>query len=341
MTAFDIYQELQGALDGNIKLDEPMRRHTSWRIGGPAALYIECESLGDINLVIATVKAANLPWAVIGKGSNLLVADEGFDGAVLVLGSQFKRYSFPETDAGEGKANDDTDDTPASNAAANPTHQATSSLVCAGAGVALQNLVQEAFKRGLSGFEFAVGIPGTLGGALFMNAGSADTWIGSIVDTVTVLAPGVGLAQYRASDLKWAYRSAGIPASDIIVEATLRTAPGHTGQIRARMEGILARRKRVQPLSLPSAGSVFRNPSEGPTAGQLIDLCGFKGYQVGGAQVSEKHANFIVNAGNATARDVLDIIMHVRQRVKEDYGQQLQPEVRFLGFAAEEAAPQE
>jgi UDP-N-acetylmuramate dehydrogenase len=308
MSAFDAYVALEGLLDGSAYCDEPMLRHTTFRIGGPAALYVECASVSDINHTLEVAERFGMPWVVVGKGSNLLVADEGFNGIVLTLGQEFKRFSFPEEGAG---------------------------ILVAGGGVILQNLVQETFKRGLTGLEFAVGIPGTLGGALFMNAGTADTWIGNIVDTLTILRPHQGLMRLTAADLPWNYRSAGLKPGDIVVEAGLRVQPGHAGQIRARMEGALKRRKRSQPLSMPSAGSVFRNPYDTQaSAGQLIDSLDLKGYHIGGAQVSEVHANFIVNTGNATAADVVALIMEVRKRVEDHYGTQLQPEIRFIGFAS-------
>ncbi|MCL2530063.1 MAG: UDP-N-acetylmuramate dehydrogenase, partial [Coriobacteriia bacterium] len=182
-----------------------------------------------------------------------------------------------------------------------------------------------------SGFEFAVGIPGTLGGALAMNAGSATEGIGSIVNKLTVYRPMVGLMRIQGNELPWEYRSSGIPEGDIIVEAELRAKPGNIMQIQAKMEAALNLRKAAQPLTVPSAGSVFRNPP-GASAGKMIDDLGLKGLSVGGAEVSKKHANFIVNNGSATAADVLAIIMEVRRRVKVEYGTELQTEIRFIGF---------
>jgi UDP-N-acetylmuramate dehydrogenase len=148
---------------------------------------------------------------------------------------------------------------------------------------------------------------------------------------VTVLRPGSGLVRYKAHELPWSYRHSGLPLGEIVVECGLRVQPGHVGQIRARMEAAHKRRKKSQPLAFPSAGSVFRNPPDA-SAGQMIDALGLKGYTVGGAQISDLHANFIVNTGNATAADVLAIIMEVRKQVKEEYGTELQPEIRFIGF---------
>jgi UDP-N-acetylmuramate dehydrogenase len=307
MAGFDAYCDLEGTVRGTVLYDEPMARHTSYRLGGPAALYIECASIADINRCFEVFQNHGLPWCVMGKGSNLLVSDEGFDGAIITLGREFKRFSFPDESEGE-------------------------SLLVAGAGVILSNLVQDAFKSGYAGLEFFVGIPGTFGGALFMNAGSATEWIGSLVESITVLRPEQGLVRYEAHELPWTYRRSGIPVGEIIVEGDLRVKKGHLGQIRAKMEASLRRRRKNQPLTIPNAGSVFRNPPDA-SAGQIIENLGLKGYAVGGASVSELHANFIVNNGTATAADVIAIIMHIRERVREEYGYELQPEIRFIGFS--------
>ena len=306
MTSFNAYCELKGTLEGSIYCEEPMARHTTFLIGGPVDLFIECASIRDINISLSILAQHELPWAIAGKGSNLLVSDEGFRGAVLTLGAEFKGFSLPDTAENQ-------------------------SSIIAGGGVMLASLVQEAFKNGFSGFEFAVGIPGTLGGALFMNAGGAEECVGNIVEAITVLRPGEGLVRYQGSDVPWRYRSSGLAAGEIIVESELRVAQGNTGHIRARMEASLNRRKKSQPLTKPNAGSIFRNP-EGDSAGRMIEALGLKGFSIGGAQISEQHANFIVNTGTATAMDVLAIIKHVRRCVKEEYGTELQPEIRFIGF---------
>lgn len=301
-SAFDIYCELDGTLDGFVECDERMSRHTTYRIGGPAALFVECATVSDLSRTFQVLNSHQMPWAVIGKGSNLLVADKGCQCAIITLGSEFKKYSFGDD-----------------------------GLLVSGAGVLLSRLVQEAFRNGSTGLEFAVGIPGTLGGALFMNAGMRDDWIGSRVESVTVFRPGTGLERYSGGDFNWQYRSSGIPRGSVIVEAQLRVKPGDMSQIRSRMEGNLARRKKKQPLSQPSAGSVFRNP-EGDSAGRLIEEAGLKGVTEGGAQISTQHANFIVNTGDAKAADVMSLIILARRRVREAHGIELEPEIQFLGF---------
>jgi len=321
---FEAYCELEGSISGRLAMNEPMARHTSFRIGGPAGLYIECASLSDLKTALHVIRRYDLSWVVVGKGTNLLVADRGFEGAVLTLGKEFKTFSFPSID--DEAADEYCRERLNSENAANP-----SELVVAGAGVLLGNLVQNAFKNGYSGLEFAVGIPGTLGGAVYMNAGSADEWISQIISSVLILKSDGSLVRYAAYDLPWAYRSSGIERGDIVLEAELIVQRGNTGHIRARMEGIMKRRQRSQPLSKPNAGSVFKNP-DGASAGQLIDALGMKGLSHGGASISDVHANFIVNDGSASAEDVIFLIQEARKKVREIYGFELQTEIRFIGF---------
>lgn len=195
----------------------------------------------------------------------------------------------------------------------------------------LAALVQDAFKAGLEGLAFAVGIPGTFGGALAMNAGANKGWIGDVTQSVTVFVPGEGLRRLRGVEIPWAYRASGLDRLGIIVEAELRVSAGDPQRIRAEMERYFKARKDNQPLSQPNAGSVFRNPAEGPSAGSLIEASGMKGRRVGGAVVSEKHANFIVNSGDAKAADVVMLMRDVAEAVRRDHGIELRPEIRFLG----------
>jgi UDP-N-acetylmuramate dehydrogenase len=283
-----------------VRRDEPLRAHTTYRIGGPASIFATCDSTAGLAAVIEICEQEQIEWTVLGKGSNVLAADSGYDGAVLVLGSEFRQRSIDEPH------------------------------IRAGAGTILAVLVQEAFARGMTGLEFAVGVPGTLGGALAMNAGSRDAWIGSIVESVTLLVPGTGLVALGGSEIRWEYRRTSLPRDGVIVEASLRLEAGDTEQIRRVMEANLRRRRRSQPLGMPSAGSVFVNP-EGDSAGRLIEELGLKGFTIGGACVSDVHANFIVNVGDATAHDVVALIGHLRASVEDEYGIELRPEVRFLG----------
>lgn len=300
MPVAEAYGRLRASLTGPVRRDESMARHTTYRIGGPTALHIECATVADIAAATSILAEEGVDWRVLGKGSNVLVSDDGYDGAVIALGRDFKRHCL------EGDR------------------------LRTGAGVILAAVVRDAFSEGRTGLEFAVGIPGTVGGALAMNAGSREEWIGSIVESVTLFVPGEGLVGVRGPEIAWGYRTSGLTARDIIVEAALRVVEGDAVHIRRTMEASLRRRKRTQPLSMPSAGSVFVNPA-GDAAGRLIESAGLKGARVGGAQVSDVHANFIVNTGGATARDVVALVRLIRETVKEAHGIELTPEVRFLG----------
>jgi UDP-N-acetylmuramate dehydrogenase len=293
-------RRLAEALPGDVRLDEPMSRHTTYRIGGPADVFVMVETLAGLASALDILAEEEVPHTVVGKGSNLLVADAGYRGAVLVLGREFRRHSFD-----------------------GPWLQA-------GAGCILATVVQDAYRRGLAGLVFAVGVPGTVGGALAMNAGGKDAWIGAVVDSVTLFVPGQGLARLRGSEVAWGYRSSGLARRGIIVESALKLAEGDADMIRRDMERTFATRKSSQPIAARSAGSVFVNP-EGDSAGRLIEAAGLKGARLGGARVSKVHANFIVNDGVASAKDVAGLIRKVQMTVKDLNGIELRPEVRFLG----------
>lgn len=293
-------ERLRRALTGEVRVAEPMSRHTTFRIGGPADLYVTCDTLADLAETVRGCAEADVPWTVAGKGSNLLVADDGYRGAVVVLGKEFKRHSV------EGNG------------------------IKAGAACILAYVVRDAFSRGLGGLEFAVGIPGTVGGALAMNAGSRDAWMGSIVESVTLYVPETGLQRLRGTDIAWGYRQSGLSSRGVVVETVVRLEEADRDRIQRDMEASLSRRKRTQPLSSPSAGSVFRNP-EGDSAGRLIEAAGLKGTKLGGAKISDIHANFIVNDGGASATDVVGLIRKIRMVVRNTHGIELEPEIRFLG----------
>ncbi len=290
--------------EGDIVANEPMSRHTTYRIGGPAHFFVRVDTLTSLSQTCSVCEESGIPWVVIGRGSNLLVADEGFAGAVIILGRDFRTLKVDDG-----------------------CHR-----FIAGAGVLLSAVVQKAFQESLAGLEFAVGTPGTMGGAIRMNAGSAKEWLGALVYTVTTFSTKKGLVKYRGSDIAWGYRSSSIPAQEVVVECELSMEPSDPVFIHAKMEASLKRRKSSQPLDEPSCGSVFKNPAA-ESAGALIDRLGLKGARIGGACISPKHANFIVNDGKATAEDVRRLMAMVQMRVKEAYGIELTPEVRFLGFA--------
>jgi UDP-N-acetylmuramate dehydrogenase len=300
----DAHSRLVEGLAGEVRQSESMARHTTYRIGGPAALFVVLDTLHDLTTALPILEGEEVPWTVVGKGSDFLVSDEGYEGAVLVLGKEFKRHSVED------------------------------GVLRAGAASVLAHLVQDAFNRGLSGLEWAVGIPGTLGGALAMNAGTRDGWIGQVVDTVTMYVPGQGLTLVHGRDVAWDYRRSGLSGRGIILESSLNVCEGEPVRIRVQMERSLKDRKATQPIGLPCAGSVFVNPPN-DSAGRLIESAGLKGLRLGGARVSQVHANFIVNEGGATARDVLGLVKTVRDTVRERFGVELQPEIRFLGHFEE------
>ena len=300
------------SFDGDVFFDEPLARHTSYRIGGPALYYVQAHSISAVLGLINACAASGVPWTVVGRGSNLLVSDDGFNGAVITLGRDFRSLRFDE-----GK-----------------------NMLVAGAGVLLSQVAREALHRSLAGLEFAVDVPGTVGGALRMNAGAHEDCIGNHVASVTVMrvagkpedVSSAHMEKLRANELTWDYRSSSFSTDDIIAECELSVSHADAFFIRAKMEAMHNRRKATQPLNLPSCGSVFRNPP-GHSAAALIEGVGMKGVQEGAAQVSDVHANFIVNTGGATARDVVTLIERIQTKVYEAHGIELQPEVRFLGFA--------
>lgn len=304
MSVAAAYEQLRRLRVGDVRVAEPMSRHTSLRIGGPADLFVVCDTLAGLSDTLDVLAAEDIPFTTVGKGTNLLVADAGVRGAILLLGKEFKRHACED------------------------------GHIRAGAACVLAYLVQDAFSRGLGGLEFAVGVPGTVGGALAMNAGGRDAWIGSVTESVTLFVPGRGLVRLRGDEISWGYRTSGLPSRGIIVEGVLRLAPADPERIRLEMERSLKRRKSTQPLGSPSAGSSFKNP-DGDSAGRLIEASGLKGTKLGGARVSDVHANFIVNDGGATAADVVGLMSKVRTTVRDAHGIELQPEVRFLGEFAE------
>ena len=280
------------------KTDEPMSAHTSFKIGGPADRFVEVKTVSELQAVLNAVSDGNVPYFILGNGSNLLVPDEGLRGAVLTLQGDFKKVQS----------------------------LANGHVLC-GAGASLATVCSFARGQGLTGLEFAWGIPGQLGGAVYMNAGAYGGEMKQVVERVHFLeadgTPGV----MSGEDLAFGYRkSAFTGTSRVIVAGTFALTPGAPEEIRQRMQELMARRKASQPLDLPSAGSTFKRPVGGYSAA-LIEQAGLKGTQIGGAAVSAKHAGFVVNLGGATESDVLALIAHVQKRVLETSGISLEPEV--------------
>lgn len=294
---------LSDVFEGEVLIKEPMARHTSYRIGGPADCFVRADSPSAVREVMVACAEQGAPLLTVGRGTNLLVSDEGFPGAIMVLGRDFKRTSCDRE----------------------------AMRIVAGGAALLSTVVQEAMRNDLSGLEFAVGTPGTVGGAVRMNAGSREEWMGSVVDSVVLITPEAGIQRVPASSITWEYRHTDIPADAVIAECEISMKESDPLLIRGRMEASMARRKKSQPLGLPSCGSVFKNP-EGASAAKMIDDLGLKGTSIGGAQVSDVHANFIVNTGGATARDVRGLMELVQAEVEKAYGITLEPEVRLIGF---------
>ncbi|MCD8199784.1 MAG: UDP-N-acetylmuramate dehydrogenase [Coriobacteriaceae bacterium] len=288
-----------------------MASHTTYRIGGPAALFITCISLHDLICVTEILTSEDVDWFILGGGSNLLVSDEGFDGAVVVLDKD--SFSFIDV-------------------LPNTSTDSETVLLSVGGATPLARLVRQAADRSLAGLECMAGIPGTLGGAISMNAGTADGSIGTLVQSLNVLSASCGCIQYRGSDLNWGYRTVNLPDDEIIYKATIQLHQGDQKAIRSRMQDLLDRRRKTQPLDLPSCGSVFRNPPEDHAA-RLIESVGLKGATAGGARISDKHANFIVNVDSARAADVCTLIRRAHDEVQEACGIDLRTELRFLGFS--------
>lgn len=283
----------------NIIKNEPMKNHTSFKIGGPADEFCAPKSIGEIEECIKYAEENKKPYFVIGNGSNILVSDKGIRGLVIKISGEFSGYEFFK----------DT--------------------VKAKSGVLLSTLAKAAQKNSLCGMEFASGIPGTLGGAIYMNAGAYGGEMRDIVKSVTYLEKGE--IKKIESGFQFGYRkSIFAELGAIILEAELQLKSGDFDEIKAKMEDFKARRTEKQPLNLPSAGSVFKRPV-GHFAGGLIEEAGLKGYSIGGARVSEKHAGFIVNTGGATAEDVLSLIEYIQKVIREKYSIELETEVKMMG----------
>ena len=288
---------------GELLRDEPMSRHTSWRAGGPAELFFIPSSVEDLQVFLRELDA-EIPIFWLGVGSNLLVRDGGIRGVVISATGILKNLERIET-----------------------------YLVRAGSGVPCTQLARQCIRWGLGPSEFFAGIPGTVGGALTMNAGAhgGETW--ERVESVRTIDRTGEIHQRSPAEYSVGYRSVTGPTNEWFLEATFRFEPGVTASMEA-MKEMLERRKATQPLGLPSCGSVFRNPP-GDHAARLIEAAGLKGYRIGGAEVSPKHANFIINTGDATATDIEELIEHVRQTVIEQHGVELRHEVRIVGEVAQ------
>ena len=296
-----VYRLRQIVGEDNVLVDEPMKEHTTFKIGGPADLFVMPDDQDEIVEVLNACRAAGAPFFVLGCGSDLLVSDEGYHGVIISLTEGLIGVSV------DGKE-----------------------MSCQ-AGVGLREASERACELGLSGLEFACGIPGSIGGACFMNAGAYDGCIADVLKSVRVLKADGTVDTLGVDELDLGYRKSRIADEGMVVlSATFALKRGDSEEIRERMDDLTRRREEKQPLELPSAGSTFKRP-EGYFAGKLITDAGLKGWQSGGAAVSKKHAGFVVNVGGATAADVHAVIEHVQDEVERQFGVRLEPEVRFLG----------
>lgn len=280
---------------------EPMTKHTSFHIGGPAELMAQPQSEAELQSLLLKAAEAAVPVTLVGNGSNLLVRDKGISGLVIKLGSMLRDINV------------------------------SGNMLTFGSGVSLAQASKKAAELGLSGMEFAVGIPGSIGGAVYMNAGAYDGEMSKVVKSVRVMDAAGEVSELSAGELDFGYRHSALQGSSkIVTSVTVELVAGDKQAIAEKMADFSNRRITKQPLELPSAGSMFKRPP-GYFAGTLIDQTGLKGYTVGGAQVSTKHAGFVVNIGGATAADVLQLISDVQAKVFAAHGVHLEPEVLVLG----------
>ncbi len=287
---------------GSVLVDEPLSRHTTFKVGGPTDVFVSPASIDELEAALQAARRANAPWHVLGCGSNVLVSDDGLEGLCIHLGEKFAAIRI------EG------------------------SKLTAQAGATNEDVAQAACAAGLSGYEFASGIPGSIGGAAIMNAGAYDGEFKDVCTEVECLTLAGDVVTVSAEEAKWGYRHSMMSdKGHIVLSATLQLVPFDKASIQARMDELKARREEKQPLELGSAGSTFKRPI-GHYAGKLIEEAGMRGHTVGGAQVSTKHCGFVVNFDHATASDVRAVIADVQKAVLADSGVFLEPEVRMWGF---------
>ena len=293
-------ERLTKLIPGKLATDKVLAKMTTLRVGGPASIFLTVDTLAELRVVLQVVRDFELPSLILGRGSNILVSDKGFRGVVFQLGQDFNQTAVEKNE------------------------------IIAGAAVTLTSLVQSALKNSLGGLTFAVGIPGTLGAAIAINAGAHGAAVGDIVRNVTYYTEDLQLERQGHDHLDFGYRTSGLPKNAIVVEATLALSLSSAEIIKSQMETNWRRRKTNQPSELPNAGSMFKNPAD-DAAGRLIEAAGCKGQAIGGAQVSGKHANFFMNTGGATAADFYLLMQGVAAKVEAASGIKLEPEVKIIG----------
>ncbi|WP_284037528.1 UDP-N-acetylmuramate dehydrogenase [Neobacillus sp. 114] len=295
-------KELQELNIGRVKINEPLAHHTTIKIGGPADILIEPSSVENLQKVMEVIRNHHLNWRAIGRGSNLLVSDKGIEGVVLKLGNGIDSLEINGTE------------------------------ITVGGGHSLVSLSTLISKKGLSGLEFASGIPGSVGGAVYMNAGAHGSDISRVLTKAHILFLDGSMEWLSNDELEFSYRTSILQNKrpGIVVEAVFQLEAGERNSIVAQMQKNKDYRKETQPWNFPCAGSIFRNPLPN-YAGKLIEVAGLKGFSIGGAKISEMHGNFIVNAGNATAGDVLALIQHVKDTIYNLYQIKMETEVEIIG----------
>ena len=283
--------------------NEPLSKYTTFKIGGPADLFIQVNRISQLQKIIKLIKEINIPFFILGNGSNLLVSDDGFRGIVIKLSGDFNKTSL-----------------------------LPGNKVLCGCGAALNSACAFAMKNSLSGLEFAWGIPGSCGGAVYMNAGAYNSDISEVIDSCTFMTPAGEIEEITQGNMQFAYRKSFFTDRNYIaLSITLNLVPGNQDNIRSKMRENMSKRKLKQPLDFPNCGSVFKRPGNGYYAGALIEGSGLKGKSFGGAMVSHKHAGFIINTGSAKCSDVVNLINYIKKTVYEDSGVLLECEVKALG----------
>ena len=298
----EFYKKLESILtEEQVKIEEPMKNHTTFRVGGPAAYFVMPRTAEEVAKVTDLCAQENVPYYIVGNGSNLLVSDKGYDGVIIQIYKQMSRV--------EVKGHE----------------------IYAQAGALLSMVAKRALDTELAGFEFAAGIPGTLGGACVMNAGAYGGEMKDVLKSVTVLDKDGNVKKLAKDELELGYRTSVIAKKGyIVLDAVMELKEGKAEEIKALMDDLKERRITKQPLEYPSAGSTFKRP-EGYFAGKLIQDADLRGFQVGGAQVSEKHCGFVINKDGATASDVMELMRQVSDKVYDKFGVRLEPEVKRLG----------
>lgn len=284
----------------DVKQDESMSKKTSFGIGGPAEVFVKVANIKQLMGIIKYSNSNKIPLFILGKGTNILIKDKGIKGIVLKLSGNFDKIEF-------------ADDT-----------------VTAGAAVDLPVLASKSFARGLSGLEFAVGIPGSVGGAVITNAGAYGESIGDIIDEITIMDFKGKIHKLKKDEVRFEYRSSFLPTEGVLLNIRLKLQPKDKNDIIEKVQLYIEKRKKSQGINFPNAGCIFKN-IESSNTGKLIEEAGLKGFRIGDAQVSVKHANYIINLGSATAEDVLSLIKEVRAKIKDKFGILLELEIKIVG----------